>query len=212
MRDAISTKCYAIESYSYAAGTPATGNQELCAATTAAAVGRRNSRQFCVAVAAIATLVAVFSAIKGRSASDMMAYKLLGLAFILPAAGTVLGMVSMFQRRRYRGLPIAGLAINLLLGLFVLLIDDALAAARAIEVEENRSTNCRITKTLQWTIRHAAHSRPARVDWLGFNNVLNQLALSNRKPSHKVNHQAPDAFSPSMPGWMREHVRKMWSR
>jgi cytochrome bd-type quinol oxidase subunit 2 len=77
---------------------------------------------FCIAVAAVAILVAVFSAIKGRSASDMMAYKLLGLAFILPALGTVLGIVSMFQRRRYRGLPIAGLAINLLLGLFVLLI------------------------------------------------------------------------------------------
>jgi hypothetical protein len=52
----------------------------------------------------------------------MMAYKLLGLTFILPAVGTVLGVVSMFQRRRYRGLPIAGLAINVLLGLFVLLI------------------------------------------------------------------------------------------
>ena len=33
-----------------------------------------------------------------------------------------LGVVSIFQRRRYRGLPIAGLAINVLLGLFVLLI------------------------------------------------------------------------------------------
>jgi hypothetical protein len=77
---------------------------------------------FCVAVAAAATLIAVFSAIEGRPASDMMAYKLLGLAFILPAAGTVLGTVSMFQRRRYRGLPVAGLTINVLLGLFVLLI------------------------------------------------------------------------------------------
>jgi hypothetical protein len=52
----------------------------------------------------------------------MMAYKLFGLTFILPAVGTVLGLVSMFQRRRYRGLPIAGLTINVLLGLLVLLI------------------------------------------------------------------------------------------
>jgi hypothetical protein len=77
---------------------------------------------FCVAVAAVVALLTVFSAIEGRPASDMTAYKLLGLAFILPAVGTVLGAASMFQRRRYRGLPIAGLAINLLLGLFVLLI------------------------------------------------------------------------------------------
>jgi hypothetical protein len=77
---------------------------------------------FCVAVAAAATLIALFWAIEGRPASDMMVYKVLGLAFILPAVGTVLGTVSMFQRRRYRGLPIAGLAINVLLGLFVLLI------------------------------------------------------------------------------------------
>jgi heme/copper-type cytochrome/quinol oxidase subunit 3 len=67
--------------------------------------------------------MAVFNwAIVGRSASDMMAYKLLGLTLILPAVGTVLGVASMFQRRRYRGLPIAGLAINVLLGLFLLLI------------------------------------------------------------------------------------------
>ena len=52
----------------------------------------------------------------------MMVYKLLGLVFIMPAVGTVLGVVSLFQRRRYRGLPVAGLAINLLLGLFLLLI------------------------------------------------------------------------------------------
>jgi len=78
---------------------------------------------FCVAVAGAATFLAIFNwAIVGRSASDMMAYKLLGLTFILPAVGTVLGVVSIFQRRRYRGLPIAGLAINVLLGLFVLLI------------------------------------------------------------------------------------------
>ena len=67
--------------------------------------------------------MAVFQwAIEGRSASDMMAYKLLGLTFILPAVGTVLGALSMFQRRRYRGLPIARLTINVLLGLVVLLI------------------------------------------------------------------------------------------
>ncbi len=61
--------------------------------------------------------VAVFHwAIEGRSASDMMSYKLLGLTFILPAVGTVLDVVSMFQRRRYRDLSIAGLAINVLLG------------------------------------------------------------------------------------------------
>ena len=78
---------------------------------------------FCVAVAGTVTFVAVFSlAIVGRPASDMMAYKLLGLTFILPAVGTVLGVVSMFQRRRHRSLPIAGLAINMLLGLFLLLI------------------------------------------------------------------------------------------
>ena len=78
---------------------------------------------FCVAIAATATLVAVFHwAIEGRPASDMMAYKLLGLTFILPAVGTVLGVVSMFQRRRYRGLPIVGLVINAILGLIVLLI------------------------------------------------------------------------------------------
>ena len=51
----------------------------------------------------------------------MMAYKLFGLTFILPAVGTALGVVSMFQRRRYRGLPVAGLTINLLLCLVVLL-------------------------------------------------------------------------------------------
>jgi len=78
---------------------------------------------FCVAVAGLATFVAVFQwAIAGRSASDMTAYKLLALTFILPAVGTVLGALSMFQRQRYRGLPIAGLTINVLLGLFVLLI------------------------------------------------------------------------------------------
>jgi uncharacterized membrane protein len=78
---------------------------------------------FCVAVAGVATFVAVFHwGIEGRRASDMMAYKLFGLTFILPAVGTVLGLVSMFQRRRYRGLPIAGLTINVLLGLLVLLI------------------------------------------------------------------------------------------
>ena len=67
--------------------------------------------------------MAVFSwAIVGRPASDMTTYKLLGLVFILPAVGTVLGVVSLFQRRRYRGLPVAGLAINVLLGLFLLLI------------------------------------------------------------------------------------------
>ena len=77
----------------------------------------------CVAVAGAATFLAVFNwAIVGRSASDRMVYKLLGLIFILPAVGTVFGVVSMCQRRRYRGLPIAGLAINVLLGLFVLLI------------------------------------------------------------------------------------------
>ncbi|MEA2707513.1 MAG: hypothetical protein QOF78_114 [Phycisphaerales bacterium] len=52
----------------------------------------------------------------------MTAYKLLASTFMLPAVGTVLGVVSMFQRRRYRGLPIAGLAINVFLGLFVVLI------------------------------------------------------------------------------------------
>ena len=78
---------------------------------------------FCVAVAGAVTLVAVFHwAIEGRRASDMMVYKLFGLTFILPAVGTVLGGVSMFQRRRHRGLPIAGLTINLLLGLVVLLV------------------------------------------------------------------------------------------
>ena len=67
--------------------------------------------------------MAIFQgAIAGRSASDMMTYKLLGLTFILPAVGTALGIVSMFQRRRYRGFPVAGLTINVLLGLFVLLI------------------------------------------------------------------------------------------
>ena len=78
---------------------------------------------FCIEVAGVATFVAILQwAIVGRSASDMTAYKLLGLTFILPAAGTALGVASMFQRRRYRGLPIAGLTINVLLGLFVLLI------------------------------------------------------------------------------------------
>jgi hypothetical protein len=77
---------------------------------------------FCVGVAAAATLIAVFSTIEGRSASDMMVYKLLGITFVVPAVGTVLGVASMFQRRRYRGLPIAGLAINVFLGLFWLLI------------------------------------------------------------------------------------------
>lgn len=78
---------------------------------------------FWVAAAGAATLVAVFNlAIVGRPASDMMVYKLLGLVFILPAVGTVLGVVSLLQRRRHRGLPIAGLAINMLLALFLLLI------------------------------------------------------------------------------------------
>lgn len=78
---------------------------------------------FCIAVAGAATLVAVFHwAIEGRPASDMMVYKLFGLILILPAVGTILGVVSMFQHRRYRGLPIAGLTINALLALLVLLI------------------------------------------------------------------------------------------
>src|SRR5688572_25176449 len=78
---------------------------------------------FCVAVAGAVAFLAVFNlAIVGRSASDMMVYKLLGVTLILPAVGTALGVVSMFQRRRHRGLPIAGLAINVLLGLFMLLI------------------------------------------------------------------------------------------
>jgi hypothetical protein len=93
---------------------------------------------FCVAVAAAVTLIVVFWAMQGRPASDIMPYWLLGRAFTLPmnmmacnlfglafivaAVGAVLGAVSMFQRRRYRGLPIAGLAINVLLGLFVLRI------------------------------------------------------------------------------------------
>lgn len=76
----------------------------------------------------------VFWAIQGRIASGYMPYgpftlpmdrtvcTLFGLAFILPAVGTVLGIVSMFQRRRRRGLPIVGLTINVLLGLFVLRI------------------------------------------------------------------------------------------
>jgi hypothetical protein len=78
---------------------------------------------FCIAVAGVATFVAVFNfAVVGRPVSDMTGYKLLGLTLILPAVGMVLGVASMFQRRRYRGLPTAGLAINVLLGLFVLLI------------------------------------------------------------------------------------------
>ena len=52
----------------------------------------------------------------------MMVYKLLGATFIVPAAGTVLGIVSMFQRGRHRGLPRAGLAINTVLSLLWLLI------------------------------------------------------------------------------------------
>jgi hypothetical protein len=78
---------------------------------------------FCVAVAGAATFLAAFHlAIGGRSASDMTAYKLLGLIFIFPAAGTVSGVLSMFQRPRHRGLPIAGLAINVLFAPFLLLI------------------------------------------------------------------------------------------
>ena len=90
---------------------------------------------FCVAVAAAATLSVVLWALQGRAASDVMAYRLLGraftlpmnmssctlvgLAFILTGLGTVLGVVSMFQRRRRRGWAIAGVAINALLGIEV---------------------------------------------------------------------------------------------
>jgi hypothetical protein len=77
---------------------------------------------FVLAVAAVGALVAVFAKIVGRPASDMLAYKLFALVFILPAVGMVLGVVSMFQRRRYRALPIAGLTINVLLCLFLLLV------------------------------------------------------------------------------------------
>lgn len=76
---------------------------------------------FVVALLALGVLVAVFTVINGRSASDMLPYVLLGLALILPLIGTVLGAMSLFQRRRYRGLPIAGLTINTLLCILLLL-------------------------------------------------------------------------------------------
>ena len=94
---------------------------------------------FCVAVAAVATLVAVFSAIKGRSASDMMAYKLLGLAFILPAGhGVGHGVdvpASAPSRLAHSGSRDQSASQPLRAA------DHCpLAAPRAIEVEENRST------------------------------------------------------------------------
>src|SRR5437870_911760 len=77
---------------------------------------------FAVAIAAVGTLVAVFAAIIGRPVSDRMPNILLGLSFIPPAVGTVLGVASICQRRRYRGLAVAGLTINILLSLFVLVL------------------------------------------------------------------------------------------
>ena len=85
---------------------------------------------FVVAIAAVGTLVAVFAAINGRPASDLKVYKLLGLSFILPAVGTILGVASTRQRRRYRGLAVAGLTINVLLSLFVLLVTVPAPAPR----------------------------------------------------------------------------------
>jgi uncharacterized membrane protein len=76
---------------------------------------------FVVAVAAIAALAGVFATISGRPASDMLAYKLLGLSLVLPLLGVVLGIVSVCQRRRYRGLAVAGLTINAVLVVLLLL-------------------------------------------------------------------------------------------
>lgn len=76
---------------------------------------------FVVAIAAIATLGAVFAKINGRPASDPLAYKLLGLALILPVSGTVLGIASLRQRRRHRGLAVVGLILSVLLSLIELL-------------------------------------------------------------------------------------------
>jgi hypothetical protein len=77
---------------------------------------------FVMALAALGGLVGVFSTIAGRPTSDPLAYKLFGLLLILPLVGTVLGVASICQRRRYRGLAVAGLTINVLLGVFVLLV------------------------------------------------------------------------------------------
>src|SRR3954464_14539133 len=77
---------------------------------------------FALALVAVGTLAAVFAAIIGRPVSDRMPYILLGLSFIPPAVGTVLGIASMRQRHRYRGLAVAGLTINILLSLFVLVV------------------------------------------------------------------------------------------
>src|SRR4051794_22236242 len=77
---------------------------------------------FAVAIAAIGTLAAVFANITGRPVSDPLGFKLLGLSLVLPIVGTVLGVVSLCQRRRYRGLAVAGLTINALLVVSLLLI------------------------------------------------------------------------------------------
>ena len=77
---------------------------------------------FVVAIAAVGVLVAVFAKIIGTPVSDPMGYRLIDLSLIPPIAGTMLGVASMCQRRRYRGLAIAGLTINALLSLFVLLL------------------------------------------------------------------------------------------
>jgi len=77
---------------------------------------------FVVAIAGMITFLAVFAAIVGRSASDPIAHRLLGITFIPPAVGTVLGVVSILQRRRYRGLAVAGLTINVLMSFFVLVV------------------------------------------------------------------------------------------
>jgi hypothetical protein len=76
---------------------------------------------FAIAIAAVAVLLAVFAAINGRPASDPTAYKLFALSLILPAAGTVFGVVALCQPWRYRGLAVAGLILNVMMVLCLLL-------------------------------------------------------------------------------------------
>lgn len=77
---------------------------------------------FVLSIVAVGTILAVFLAISGRPASDPLAYELFGLSLILPVVGTVFGIVSLCQRRRHRGLAVAGLTINAALTCFVLLL------------------------------------------------------------------------------------------
>ena len=83
---------------------------------------RAGIASFAIAIAAVAVLAGVVATISGRRASDPLGFKLLGLSLILPVVGTVFGIISVCQRRRYRGLAVTGLTINALLAIFVLLV------------------------------------------------------------------------------------------